>query len=277
MAHRKGDDQVAIDLGDRMREDDKPAMRSARECCDRLLDFRSIVNVSGSWRDAEPLGGRLCLAPEREMSSRLRMHENGNPINPRRDVPQYLNPLATHLRFEMSEPGNVAARSRQTLDKAASNRVGHHDENDGRIGGKGLQLRQCRVAVTEDDVGRERQQRLRIFTHESQIAAGPAYVDACRRALRPTQALEPVKHGPKPALIGRGLDRAHQHRDPTRTGGLLRARRERPRRRAADERDELAAPHSITSSALASSVAGTSRPSALAVLRLITSSNLVGC
>ena len=36
-------------------------------------------------------------------------------------------------------------------------------------------------------------------------------------------------------------------------------------------------PYSITSSAWASSVAGTVRPSALAVLRLMTSSNLVGC
>ena len=35
--------------------------------------------------------------------------------------------------------------------------------------------------------------------------------------------------------------------------------------------------HSITSSARASSDGGTSRPSALAVLRLITSSNFVGC
>ena len=35
--------------------------------------------------------------------------------------------------------------------------------------------------------------------------------------------------------------------------------------------------HSITSSARASRVGGTSRPSALAVLRLMTSSNLVGC
>ena len=51
---------------------------------------------------------------------------------------------------------------------------------------------------------------------------------------------------------------------------LLRARRERPRRRrAAEQRDELAPLHSITSSARASSVGGTSRPSALAVLRLI--------
>src|SRR5215472_554073 len=56
----------------------------------------------------------------------------------------------------------------------------------------------------------------------------------------------------------------------------LRARRERPRRRAAHQRDELAAFHSITSSARASSVGGMSRPSVLAVLRLITSSYLVG-
>src|SRR5262249_18485712 len=60
-------------------------------------------------------------------------------------------------------------------------------------------------------------------------------------------------------------------------GGLLRAHRERPcRRRTAEQRDELAALHSITSSARASNVAGTSSPSALAVLRLITSSYFVG-
>src|SRR5262249_31301596 len=64
-----------------------------------------------------------------------------------------------------------------------------------------------------------------------------------------------------------------------RHAALLRARRERPRhRRAAEQRDELAAPHhSITSSAVIFMISGTVRPSALAVLRLITSSNLVGC
>jgi hypothetical protein len=61
-------------------------------------------------------------------------------------------------------------------------------------------------------------------------------------------------------------------------GGLLCTRRERPRsRRAADERDELAAPHSITSSARPSSVIGKVRPSALAVLRLIANSTFTAC
>src|SRR5262249_48840342 len=42
------------------------------------------------------------------------------------------------------------------------------------------------------------------------------------------------------------------------------------------KRDELAPPHSITSFACARSAGGTAMPRALAVLRLITSSNLVG-
>src|SRR5712691_11636239 len=62
----------------------------------------------------------------------------------------------------------------------------------------------------------------------------------------------------------------HRHRR------LLRMRCERPsHRRAGEQRDELAPLHSITSSARASSVGGTSSPSTLAVLRLITSSYLV--
>src|SRR6516165_9581300 len=47
--------------------------------------------------------------------------------------------------------------------------------------------------------------------------------------------------------------------------------------RAAEQRDELAPLHSITSSARASNVAGTRRPSAFAVIRLTIRSNLVGC
>src|SRR5262245_17613484 len=74
------------------------------------------------------------------------------------------------------------------------------------------------------------------------------------------------------ALIGRPRAKEPDHRHRR----LLRARRDRPRhRRTAEQRDELAAPHSITSSARARSDGGTSRPSAFAVLRLMTNSNFV--
>src|SRR5262245_29486352 len=58
---------------------------------------------------------------------------------------------------------------------------------------------------------------------------------------------------------------------------LLRARRERPRHSAAEQRDEVAPFHSITSSARRRKSRLIVSPSARAVLRLTTSSNLVGC
>src|SRR5262245_19500372 len=70
-----------------------------------------------------------------------------------------------------------------------------------------------------------------------------------------------------------GLDEANNWRR-----WLLRAPPEWPHHcRAAEKRDELATPHSITSSASAKSLSGTVRLSAFAVLRLMMISNLVDC
>src|SRR5262249_2926497 len=73
--------------------------------------------------------------------------------------------------------------------------------------------------------------------------------------------------------LGRpAVDEAHdRHRR------LLRPRRKRPRCRAAEQRDELAPFHSITSSARTINVIGTWSPIALAALRWMISSNFVGC
>src|SRR5262249_44431829 len=69
---------------------------------------------------------------------------------------------------------------------------------------------------------------------------------------------------PRRVACWRSTAEEPDHRHPR----LLRPRRERPRcRRAAEQRDKFAPPdHSITSSARASSVGGTSRPSAFAWL-----------
>ena len=56
---------------------------------------------------------------------------------------------------------------------------------------------------------------------------------------------------------------------------LLRTPTERPYNRTAKKRDELPPSHSIISSARASNIGGMVRPSALAVLRLITNSIFV--
>src|SRR5215831_12680222 len=134
------------------------------------------------------------------------------------------------------------------------------------------------------------------------IAPDPACVDADVAAL----AQRGDDLAPERILRVEG----HQHADAPRLFRLLRARRERPCRRGGESQHEraasysvhsrtsgnpgdtvrgsgsplprgrtdlsLAAHHPITSSAAVSNVGGTSRPSVLAVLRLITSSYLVG-
>src|SRR5262245_44169685 len=132
----------------------------------------------------------------------------------------------------------------------------------------------------QDNVGRERDQLGRVLSIVFDIGSAPAILDPHVVPLGPAQLSqgfdERLNAGPTFWIVfGEAAG------EPTNTSQalvLLRARRERPRdRRAADKRDELAAFHSTTSLASASSAAGISRPSALAVFRLMASSNFVGC
>src|SRR6516162_3328806 len=67
-----------------------------------------------------------------------------------------------------------------------------------------------------------------------------------------------------------------QPADPAHSLGLLCMPSEQQCRRPADNGDEFTPPHSITSSAMPRTVAGTVRPSALAVLRLMINEYFVG-
>ena len=113
----------------------------------------------------------------------------------------------------------------------------------------------------------------------SALPAPQADIDLQVASLGPTQLPQPLQERCEVSLCARTLrGQCHEHADAPHP--LLRAHGERPRngrrRRTAESRNELAADHSITSSARASNVGGISRPSDFAVLRLMTSSNVVG-
>ena len=133
--------------------------------------------------------------------------------------------------------------------------------------------------MRQDDVRRERDQFRRVSANFVGLAGGPARLDPRVAADAPAQQRQPLQERPDANLEFRIIRSSRQkYPDAARGLALLRARRERPRRRrAAEQRDELAPLHSITSSARASSEGGTSRPSALAVLRLMNSSTFVDC
>src|SRR5262245_27849651 len=97
-------------------------------------------------------------------------------------------------------------------------------------------------------------------------------------AVDPAQFLQPAQErrdaGSAFRIVRGG---AHKHPDAPHPL-LLRARCERPRGGgAAEKRYELASFHSITSSARPISGSGMVRPSALAVLRLMTNSAFTDC
>src|SRR5262249_30044010 len=111
------------------------------------------------------------------------------------------------------------------------------------------------------------------------VAAGPAILSRDIDSLGPAQLLQALAQriDARPSL-GIVLGGVGQHSEAPHSVRLLRGRRlpHGEARRAADQRHDLAPPHSITSSARCWSCQGTSRPSALAVFMLITSSYLMG-
>src|SRR5262249_24743992 len=106
----------------------------------------------------------------------------------------------------------------------------------------------------------------------------PAELDPRVAALDPAQLLEALQECSVTGLRF-PVVRSQTHYDTNAPHALtlLPARRERPRSGAANQRDELAPFHSITSSASASSDGGTVRSIVLAVWALMTSSNLLAC
>src|SRR5262249_40468310 len=124
----------------------------------------------------------------------------------------------------------------------------------------------------ENDVDLETDELGRDLGEALLAPLAPAIFDSNSVAFVPTKFAQSLHKRGDP-FAARGTRALPQETDGRQLSRLLRARRERPRDSgAAEQRDELAAPHSITSSVRAS----TSRPSAFAILRLITSSNLVG-
>jgi hypothetical protein len=121
-------------------------------------------------------------------------------------------------------------------------------------------------------------QLLREHPQPVSVASGPTNLHPHVAAIGPTQFRKPLHETGKEGLYLRiAFVPRHEHADPPHPVGLLRSRGERPCSRAAEHHDEIAPPnHSITSSARAMSIGGTSRPSAFAVFRLMTSSYLVG-
>src|SRR5712691_6236143 len=179
-------------------------------------------------------------------------------------------------RLSHPERGAGDVRTPEAGRKSFPDRIGTHADDGYRRRGLAGGFERCRAAgkdhgdLEADQLGYEIRELADASLRHSVLDDDVLSLDVAELA-------QPLAECPGAEVIRSGC----QITDARDSDRLLRARRERPRRRGgAEERDELAPPHrrahSITSSARASSVSGTVRPSALAVLRLIASRYLVG-
>src|SRR5262249_9548429 len=136
-----------------------------------------------------------------------------------------------------------------------------------------------RSAGGQNYVWRQRDQFRCMFAKVLEIAGRKAIINSHIVAVGPAQLLQSLLECREAYLVVLIVPiHAREHADAPHALALLRACRQRPcRRRAAEQRYELAPSHSITSSARPSNASGTVIPSALAVLRLMISSTLVDC
>src|SRR5262245_40070410 len=194
----------------------------------------------------------------------------------RRHVLERLQPFSRERQFELREAGDISARTRQACHDAKVDWIGylHKYDRDGRRRLSRLDRRHR--PFRHDEVRRFADELGYIGPDVIRIACAPDDVDPDIAVLRPTQLPQALaKRFDAGAHIGGALA-PHEQTNFPHSLALLRARRERPRgHRAAEQRYECAAVHSITSSAATSRPGGTVRPSAFAVLRLTIISNLV--
>jgi hypothetical protein len=91
-------------------------------------------------------------------------------------------------------------------------------------------------------------QLFRKHPHPVNIGGAPTNVDPQIAAIGPTQLLKPLREPGELGLSARIVFvRVDQHADPPHAIGLLRSRHQRPRRRAAEPRDELPPSHGYPS------------------------------
>src|SRR6516164_4584444 len=194
----------------------------------------------------------------------------------RDNLVQEFQALRPHFQIQRGHARDIATRAAKAGNKPSRDRIGCYPEDDWNRRtrclcreGRGSARRGNHVHTAANQIGCQRRQLIVVVLRPAELDRHVLAFDE-GGPVQPAAEFGHEMRGPLGRLTVKEAN--HQHRR------LLRPRCDRPRCRAAEQRDKLAALHySITSSARVSSGGGTVSPIAFAVLRLMTSSNVVGC
>ena len=263
-----------VEVGDTIR----PLSGCLAKPADDLLDLGAAAGVQRNRFQPERGRQNFNGAPDIGKAPELGVDQRGDALDMGSDLQKRLDPLAAHLRLERAEAGDIAAGLRQALHEAGADRIRHHEEHDRDRLRELLSGRKPQRAVGDDDVGRLLDEVSGVRLGPLVIASVPADVQSDIAAVVPAETLQsPAEAVDALQTFSITFGVQHHQADDARTARRLRRGREGPSRRTGDNTNDVAPPHSITSSAWARSVAGTAKSSARAVFKLTTSSSLADC
>src|SRR5262249_47382698 len=189
----------------------------------------------------EPAGRFLSLAHIQHGAGIARIGHDRQPAKTGYDLAQEFEFLATSIRDLVRQTGDIAARSGQTRNQAGAYWIvcRREDDRDDRCR---LRCREswrgCRrhnyIHLESDELGR-------VFCVALAAALCPAILDRQVATVDPSEFAEPLNKSGNPVALNRRV--GTQEADGRQLARLLRGRRERPRNRAAEQRDEVAPFH----------------------------------
>src|SRR5262249_46928219 len=160
----------------------------------------------------------------------------------RRELLEHVQQFPEHRRFGRSEAGDVAARARQAGNEAGLDGIDNPSKNDRDAAGLLLHGLQRQCSADQDCIRIEAHELLRMGADASGVGSAPPLVETDAAAIVPAELLQRLAESLEIGLLLNIFGERVEHADTAHTLALLPARRERPRGRAAEQREELTPP-----------------------------------
>src|SRR5262249_28289029 len=279
MKRCKSDNSIALAVKKRGRADQERTSATLGEVYEGGIEIVVGICFENNELDADATRS-FGNVPQLAFSSTIiGVHKHGDRRYFGSQFVQQSQPFRFKRERQPSDPRDVAAGSVQAGNQPNSHRVGGACKNNRNCRRRGLGSECSRRApaaccsdhchLAANQITRERRQSVKLIPC-------PAVFDCHVAAFNNACFIQTSSERGRKVRGRGGLWRTTAQESDRRHRRLLCARRERPYRRAAEQFDELAPLHSITSSARNKSDAGMDKPKASAVRKFKTCSNLVG-